>query len=243
MNNGLYAACAGLLARSQALEVAANNLANVNTGGYRAQTSTFRTLLANPSIHTSSLTRFVNQFGVLGESRIEQQQGPIDRTGNDLDLAIQGQGYFALQTPEGVRYTRNGAFHVDSQGRLAAADGSLVMGLQGPILLPAGKLSVSSNGTISVNGALAGEVRLVEFAPGTQLTPEGSSNLTAPVGSERPVTEINVVQGALEASNVNAVGAAVGLVSLQRNAEMLQRALTCFHSDFNRIAAQELSRI
>ena len=246
MNNGLYAACAGLLARTQALDLAANNLANVNTEGYKGQVPRFASVLAgtgSANLSNASL-RAVNEFGVLGESRLDQQQGPIEQTGNDLDLALQGSGYFAVQGPQGGRlYTRNGAFHVDRQGPLTTGDGSLVLGAQGPVLLPPGKISVSSGGTLSVDGAVAGQLRVVDFPPGTELTPQGAAAFSADVAAERPAASVDVVQGALEGSNVNAVNAAVGLVALQRNMGLMQQALTVFHSEFNRIAAQELSRI
>lgn len=246
MNNGLYAACAGLLARTQALDLAANNLANVNTGGYKRQVPRFASLLATSQTRTltNAALRVVNEFGVMGDSRLDLQQGPIEHTNNDLDLALQGSGYFAVQNPRGGRlYTRNGAFHVNRQNQLTAADGSLVLGMQGPILLPPGKISVSGGGTISVEGAVTGQLRVVDFPAGTELTPEGAATFSAPAGTERPSDAVDVVQGALEGSNVDGVSAAVGLVSLQRNMGLLQQALTSFHSEFNRIAAQDLSRI
>jgi len=244
MNTGLYAACAGLLARTQELDLAANNLANANTGGYRAQVPSFRSLLAGAGALRNASAQAANEFAVLGESRLDQQQGPLDRTGNDLDLAIQGSGYFALQTRQGTRlYTRNGAFHVDAQNQLVTSDGNLVLGTAGPILLPPGKPAVSADGTISVDGALAGQLLVVDFAPGSALAPEGAASFSAPAGAEQPAFGASVVEGALEGSNVNAVSAAVGLVTLQRNMALLQQALTAFHSEFNRIAAQELPRI
>ncbi|MFZ0706007.1 MAG: flagellar hook basal-body protein [Candidatus Korobacteraceae bacterium] len=246
MNNGLYAACAGLLARTQALDLAANNLANVNTGGFKGQVPRFASLLAGAGTGrvSNAVFRAVDEFGVLGESRLDLQQGPIEQTGNDLDFAIQGSGYFALQNPQGGRlYTRNGAFHINRQSQLTTADGSLVLGSQGPILLPPGKLAVSAGGIISVDGAVAGQLQVVDFASGTDLTPQGAATFSAPAGAERPSNAVNVVQGALEGSNVDPVSAAVGLVVLQRNMGLLQQALTVFHSEMNRIAAQELSRL
>ena len=244
MNTGLYAACAGLLARTQALDLAANNLANVNTGGYRGQVPSFGSLMAGGGNLSNASLGAVNEFGVLTESRLDLQQGPVDRTGNDLDFALQGSGYFALQSPQGGRlYTRNGEFHINAKGQLATADGGLVLGTQGPILLPPGKLAVSANGTISVDGAVTGQLLVVDFPSSAPLTPEGAATYSASPGTERSSPAPNVVQGALEGSNVNAVSAAVGLVALQRNMGLLQQALTAFHSEFNRIAAQELSRI
>ncbi|HLY65449.1 MAG TPA: flagellar basal body rod C-terminal domain-containing protein, partial [Chloroflexota bacterium] len=116
------------------------------------------------------------------------------------------------------------------------------LGAQGPITLPPGKLSVSGDGTISVNGALAGRLRVVQLANTGQLRAVGGSYFSAD-GVNPEASTARIVQGSLEGSNVNPVTAAVGLVSLQRHADMLQQALTAFHSNFNRIAAQELSRI
>lgn len=244
MNSGLYAACAGLLARTQALDLAANNLANVNTNGYKAQVPTFSSLLANTnaSVAANPIAQAVNDFGVLGGSHTDLLQGSLERTGSDFDFALQGDGWFAVQTGAGRLYTRNGNFHVDSSGRLATAEGHLVAGRQGAIVIPPGKLSVSNDGTISVDGALAGQLQVVKFVPGTALTSAGDTSFSAPAGSERR-SSANIVQGSLESSNVNGISAAVGLVTLQRHADLLQQALTAFHSNFNRIAAQDLSRI
>lgn len=244
MNSGLYAACAGLVAQTQALELAANNLANLNTSGYKAQQPNFRSLLAVSSntAQSNPLAQAVNNFGVLEGSHTDTQQGNLEHTGNDLDFALQGDGWFAVQTKTGHLYTRSGNFHVDSSGHLVTADGNAVLGSQGALTIPPGKLSVSASGTISVDGALAGQLQVVSFAPGTAITPLGNSYCSAPAGGERPGTA-KVVQGALEDSNVNAMEATVGLVALQRRADMLQQALTAFHSNFNRIAAQDLGKV
>jgi len=244
MNSGLYAACAGLLARTQALELAANNLANINTTGYKGQVPSFHSLLAiaAANVPANAASRAVNDFGVLGDTRTDLMQGGLERTGNDLDFAIEGEGWFAVQTGGGRLYTRNGNFHVDRNGHLVTSEGNIVSGAQGAITIPPGKLSISNDGTISVEGALAGQLQVVSFAPGSTLTPAGNSYFEAPAGSERAASG-QLVQGALEGSNVNGVTAAVGLVALQRNADLLQQALTAFHSNFNRIAAQDLSRI
>jgi len=245
MNSGLYAACAGLVAQTQALDLAANNLANLNTTAYKGQVPTFRSLLAsdeNSLAAANPIAQAVNDFAVLAGSRTDLLQGSLEKTGSDFDFAVQGDGWFAVETASGRLYTRNGNFHVDSSGRLATAEGYPVSGAQGPLTIPPGKLSVSDDGTISVDGALAGELKLVSFAPGTVLTPAGNASFSAPAGSELKA-QGTIVQGSLEGSNVNGISAAVGLVALQRHADLLQQALTAFHSNFNRIAAQDLSRI
>jgi flagellar basal-body rod protein FlgF/flagellar basal-body rod protein FlgG len=245
MNSGLYAACTGLMEKSQALELAANNLANLNTNGFKAQLPSFQSVLASAATTriSSKVGDAVNQFGVIGGRRTDLQQGSLERTGGDLDFAIRGEGWFEIRSAAGVAYTRNGNFHVDSRGRLLTSGGDSVVGTQGPIRIPPGKLTVSNNGAISVDGALAGQLRVVSFPPTTPLTPIGAAQYTAPAGASRPAQGANIVQGSLESSNVNGISAAVGLVTLQRSAEMLQRALTTFHADFNRIAAQDLARI
>lgn len=243
MDSGLYAACAGLVARTQALDVAANNLANVNTTGYRAQQELFREVLASKgNRNLTSINQAVNSYGVLGGSHVDIASGQLERTGNVLDVGIEGRGYFPVQTAAGVQYTRNGNFHVASGGTLVTSSGDAVQGAQGPIHIPDGEVAISADGTISVNGALAGKLRLVDFAPATPLAASGSGYYTAPSASEIP-SQAQLRQGLLESSNVNPVATAVGLIALQRHAEMLQRALSTFHSEFNRIAAEELPKV
>ncbi|MBZ5706023.1 MAG: flagellar basal-body rod protein FlgF [Acidobacteriia bacterium] len=244
MDSGYYAACAGLKAQTQALEVVANNLANINTSGYRGQQPTFRSLLASASGAASNpLNRAINDFNVLGSSRVDLGPGSLERTGNPLDLAIEGNAFFAVETKAGTLYTRNGSFQVSVQGELTTGEGDRVLGEQGPLRVPSGTASISADGTLSVNGAVAGKVRLVEFAPASVLVPQGRSYYSAPDGAAQPATGAYVRQGMVEASNVNPVAAMVGLIAVQRHAEMLQRALSLFHSDFNRIAADELPRV
>jgi flagellar basal-body rod protein FlgF len=247
MNNGMYAACAGLVARSQALELAANNLANINTTAYKAQVPTFRSVLAQTAVASASspgaIQQAVTNFGVVGGSRTNLVQGTLEHTGNDLDFALQGEGWFTVQAPGGTLYTRNGNFHADTKGQLVTAEGYSVIGSNGPITVPPGKVSVSDDGTLSVDGGLAGQLKLATFAAGTELTALGSSYFSVPEGAPAVPAPATVAQGSLENSNVNGITAAVGLVSLQRQADFMQQALTTFHSNFNRIAAQDLPRI
>jgi flagellar basal-body rod protein FlgF len=242
VDSGLYAACAGLKARVQHLDLVGNNLANVNTTGYRSQQPTFSSLLAMRSgAIPTELNLAVNDFGVLQGSRIDLMPGNLEHTGNQLDLGIEGKAFFTVQTRSGVVYTRNGAFRTSPSGQLMTSEGDLVLGEQGPITLPGGVVSISPDGTISVAGAVAGKLRLIEFSSEAQPRPVGNSYYSAE--AVRPATRSYVREGMLEASNVNAVNATVSLIALQRHAEMLQRALSTFHNDFNRIAAAELPRI
>src|SRR5258708_10419799 len=252
MDSGYYAACAGLRARAQALDLMASNLANSQTSGYRAQSTVFQSVMAAQSPTAlpplnRAVNEAVNEFGVLGSRVLELAPGNFEHTGGNLDLALEGPGFFAVQAGSGVGadvlYTRNGAFRVSAKGQLVTTDGNAVLGDQGPLQLPSGDVAIGPDGTVSVNGANAGKLRVAEFAPGTALHAEGSSYYLAPGGSARAGTASAGRQGMLESSNVNAVTAAVALITVQREAEMLQRALSLFHSGFQRIAAQDLPKV
>jgi flagellar basal-body rod protein FlgF len=244
MDSGFYAACTALMGRSQALDLVANNIANVSTPGFRAQHEVFRSLLASSSVlPMSGLNQAVNNYSVLGGSQLDLTQGSLEKTGNDLDLAIQGPGFFVAQTAAGQVFTRNGNFQVSPKGKLVTAEGDPVMGDAGPIDIVGGPVSVSSDGTISVNGAVAGKLKIVDFPAGTNLTSVGTSYYSAPPKSDVAANAASIQQGNLESSNVNPVASAVELITLQRYAELMQRALTMFHTDMNQIAAQDLPRI
>lgn len=244
MDSGFYAACAALLARNQALDSVANNLANVSTPGYRGQHNIFRSLLAASSgFPMSALNRAVNNYSVLGDTQLDLSQGNLEHTGSDFDFALQGTGFFTVKTDSGEVYTRNGNFHVSPQNFLVTAAGDKVMGDNGPIQIVGAPVSVSSDGTISVNGVLAGKMKVVDFPADVQLDPLGQTYYTAPAKSAKPATNVSIQQGSLESSNVNAVGSAVQLVTVQRYAELMQRALYLFHAEMNQVATQELPKV
>jgi len=243
MDSGYYAACTALMTQSQALELVANNLANSSTSGFRAQHSVFQSLVASSSgAPMSPLNEAANQYGVLEGSRTDLTQGALEQTGNDLDLAIEGPGFFVLQTSAGRRLTRNGSFHV-AHDQLVTSDGDPVMGENGVVQIVGGPVSIAPDGTVSVNGAIAGKLKLVEIKPGTPLESAGGTYYTAPQSAEIADTHSNIRQGMIEASNVNTVSATVDLISIQRQYDLMRRALSIFDSQFNQTAAQDLPRI
>jgi len=131
MDSGLYAAYTGLATRTQALDTAANNVANAGTNGFRAQRDYFRGVLVeglNPdSLAQSQVGQTVNAFGILGGNTLDLGQGQLATTGNPLDLAIEGNGFFVVQQPDGTSaYTRAGTLKTDGQGRIVTAEGKLV---------------------------------------------------------------------------------------------------------------------
>jgi flagellar basal-body rod protein FlgF len=250
VDSGFYATCAGLRAQTQALEVTAHNLANLNTAGFRGEQTTFQSLMAvsRPTV-PNVLNLAMNNFGVLEGSHMDMTAGNLEKTGNPLDVAIEGSGFFVIQTARGLRYTRNGSFQVSSSGVLVTAAGDPVLGdpalgAKGVINIPAGAVSIASDGTLSVNGAIAGTIRLATFAPGTNLTSEGGALMVAPQGSAQPPQGSWAIrQGTLESSNVNSVSSVVTLIAVQREAEMLQRAMSLFDTEFNHIAASDLAKV
>jgi len=246
MDSGYYAACTALVARTQALDTVANNIANSSTVGFRAERNVFSSVLADAenSSSTSPLNPVLNSYGILSGTMADTTQGALEKTGNDLDLAIEGKGYFVVQTANGPMYTRNGAFQVSSKDQIETSSGDLVMGDKGPITVPDGKIAISEDGTISSDGAVVGKIKVVEFPVGTELANTGNSLYSAPANA-KPIapTESTVRQGALESSNVNAVSSMIQLVEAQRNAEMMQRALSMFNSEIDKTAAQDLPKV
>jgi flagellar basal-body rod protein FlgF/flagellar basal-body rod protein FlgG len=244
MDSGYYAACTALAARTQALDTIANNLANANTAGYRAEHNVFSAVLANSQLgNGSGLNSAINNYGIVGGTSLDLSQGAIQKTGNPLDVAIQGSAFFAVQTPNGVMYTRNGGFQVSSTGQLVTQAGDPVLGDKGPITMLPGAVSISTDGTISFGGAVAGKIRLANFPAGTTLTTEGNSYYSAPADIEQPSTDSKVLQGALENSNVNPILAMVELITAQRSAESMQHTLSLFSSEMDKTASQELPKI
>jgi len=244
MDSGYYAACTALVARTQALDTIANNLANASTIGYRAEKTVFSSVLADASGSAGTpLDRAINQYGVMGDTALDLSQGALQKTGNELDVAIQGSGYFVVQTDKGDVYTRNGAFQVSGKGQLVTSNGDPVMGDGGPISLVPGHVSISPDGTISSKGAVSGKLKIVEFPPATKLQSHGSNYYTAPAGTEQEATDSDIRQGFLESSNVNPIMGMVELVTAQRSAEMMQRALAMFNQEMDKTATQDLPKV
>ena len=249
-SSGFYAAVTGLVSRTDALDLVANNLANANTTGYKAQKEFYRALTAAENPNLTPLNKAINNYGILGGAETDLRSGSIEKTGNQLDIALEGSGFLTVQTPSGISYTRDGNFHLGPNGELLTADGGKVLAVPtdpkadpSPITLPDGPISISSDGTISSQGAVVAQLNLVDFPHGTQLTAQGNSYFTAPQGAAQAATNIGVRQGSLEASNYNPVEGTVDLVTLQRQADLLNRALALFDSSFAQAETQDLPRI
>ncbi len=216
MENALLVGLSRQMALTHELDIVANNIANIDTTGYKADNALFSQYLM-PQASDGQFTgkdrgvSFVTDRG----SWIDFSPGAIQRTGNPLDVAIDGSAYLVVQTPQGVRYTRNGALLTNATGQLVTDQGYPVLGDNGPITFQPGdhNVIISPSGIITVrNGsdpsdAPRGILRLAAFAQQNQLQKEGGSMFSAPAGVNpiAPPQGTRVVQGAIEKSNVNAV--------------------------------------
>src|SRR5580692_8715057 len=236
MEPALWAAKTGLDAQQTQMTVTANNLANVSTTGFKASRGVFEDLLyqnvaqvgANTSQTTQSPSGLQLGTGVrVVATETENTQGSLNQTGNSLDLAIQGRGYFQILMPSGtLAYTRDGSFQVTNTGQLVTAQGYQV---QPAITIPAGAQSV----TIGTDGTVT--VQLADFinpaglqSQGGNLLTESASSGTATTGTPSISGLGTLVQGSLESSNVNVVEEMVNMIQIQRAYEMNSKAVqTC----------------
>ncbi len=228
MIRGLYSSANGLLAESTRNDVIASNLAGLSVPGFRRDIATVTAF--GPVL---DYTAGGAAAGLAGPSAIldsavsvDLLPGAIRATGNRLDLALDGPGYFSVQTRNGEAYTRGGAFRIDSAGRLVTSAGDPVLGAAGPIVLRGGQVEVGENGDILVDGGRVDRLKLADFAPGAQVAKIGNGLLRVTAGAAQPAGPMaRVRQGYLEEANVNAVSELAAMISSLRSFEASQRAL------------------
>ncbi len=241
MLRGLYVAAEGMAARQKAQDAIANNLANLNTTGFKADRPVFETFYERQIYRVQG--RQAQPIGalsagvILRELYTDLQPGAVITTGNPLDVAIDGEGFFAVQTPQGVRYTRNGAFQLNAQGILTTREGYPVLGINNqPLALPTtAAIHIGENGAVLANGAQVGQLLVVQG----NLTKDPDGYF---VGAVQPAANPRVVAGALEASNVNMVREMVSMIELIRAYETHQRAIHAHDETLGR-AINELAKI
>ena len=235
MGSGIYIAAAGAIAQSNAMDATANNIANAGTSGYHAERVSFREVLTKAKSPDQMLVQ--TNTG----KTLDSQNGALLQTNNPLDVALEGDGLFSVQTPQGPAYTRAGNFQLDGEGSLVTQDGYKVLGEdKQPISLPptATNINITSDGTISADGQQVGKLGLVTFNA-SQLKRQGGTLFTASGSPIAGGPAPTVRSGMLESSNVNIVHGVVDLVKVQRNYESLMRVVQGFH-DIDDRAAKEL---
>ncbi len=244
MNSGLYTAYSGLRAKVTALDQLSNNLANLNTVGFKEGRSFFT--LLNQAIDardSTLLNSVINSRVTVAPGSVDESDGSLLATGRELDLALSGSGYLSVNTPRGTRYTRNGGLTLGKDGVLSTADGNPVLGENGPIRLYPGKIHFSEQGEVYLEGKLVDRLKLVAFSDPSALQREGSSLLFPANEQVRAVpASARVQQGFLEQSNVNAVSSVVGLVEILRHFEAIQKSVHLLMNDINAKAIERLGR-
>jgi flagellar basal-body rod protein FlgF len=235
-------AASGLRARMESLDLLANNVANASTGGYKADREFYNLYVAPEAADVDALST----MPVIERSWVDHAQGTLRSTGNPLDLALSGRGFFAVNGPNGPLYTRNGNFRVSAGGKLVTGEGYEVRGQQGQPLnvvatLP---LQVGADGTVTQNGVPVGRLEVADFTSTAGLSKQGASYFRTADPLQKPSTptDTSVEQGQLESSNTGSAEAAVRLVSVMRQFEMLQRAVS-IGGEMNRRAIEEVAKV
>jgi flagellar basal-body rod protein FlgG len=224
MDRGLYIAASGMLAEQTRQDQIANDLANASTPGFKADRSTqhsFGDLL----LQNTANGQTIGTLGLgaqIGSTLTDLSQAPLEQTGEPLDVALNGQGFFAVQTPQGTRYTRDGQFTLDPTGRLQTANGYLVLDPNGqPIKAgSSSNLSIGTDGTVTSNGTKVGQIAVVSL---TNPVKQGDTLFDGTAGARPASTQ--VVQGSLEGSGIDATQAMVDMLTSLRTYQSDQQAI------------------
>ncbi len=251
MENTLFVGLSRQTVLERELDVVANNIANLNTSGFKSENSVFQEFLM-PTARENNFTAPDTTVHFVHDRTSYRNfgQGPIQQTGNPLDIALEGNVFLAVQTAAGERYTRSGSMQINATGQLVTPDGTVVEGDNGPITFQATdrNISISADGRISVvegvNGTLEtprGKLKLVTFADPQRLQAEGNNLLSAPA-TVQPQAAVNarVTQGAVEGSNVNGVFEMTRMIEINRTytqvATMLQTMSDLRKSTIDKLA-------
>ena len=204
------------------MDVVANNLANLNTTGFKAQSMLFEEFLmpvarSEGASGQDQRVSFVQDWSTIQDF----SAGSIEMTGNPLDIALQGDGFLAVETAGGERWTRSGALQVNSEGVLVTLDGNPVLGDGGPIRFDPGEtdITIDAGGNVTANGGIKGRLRVVEFANAQELAREGDNLFSG--GTPEAAASTRVLQGALERSNVSGVRQITEMIRVQRSYESI----------------------
>jgi flagellar basal-body rod protein FlgF len=214
MEAASYVALSSQMALTRQLDVVANNLANASTPAFKGERMIFAEYVAQKMPGNNS-TSYVQDLGTARDA----SQGPLAQTGNPLDIALQGDGYFQVQTPLGVRYTRNGRFQLDPNGQIITASGYALLGAGGsPVTVPtnARDITVTHDGTVSTEQGAVGQIEVMKFADERALNP-ASGGLFVTDATPTAATNTEVRQGMIEQSNVQPIIEMTRMMNISRN--------------------------
>lgn len=239
MAGSQYIALSGMRSRLDQLDRLAADIANVGTAGYKSERAA--DAQADRPQFTAVLQSAIDV--TTGQRRLDVTAGTLAPTGRDLDFALEGNGFFVVDTPAGARYTRNGHFSRASDGTLTTDEGATVLGTNGPIRLGSGEVSVDPDGTVRTGGTVAGKLKVVTFDNPAGLAAESGAKLRAVAASARDVEQPNVRGGSLEQSNVSLVDRVAELTGVTRSFEALQKAMSLMMNDIDGRAIDQLGRL
>ncbi|NWH08235.1 MAG: flagellar basal-body rod protein FlgF [Alphaproteobacteria bacterium] len=220
MDASLSISLSNQMALRRKMDVIANNLANLSTTGFKREIPLFEERPVNVSARDAEggernlMLTYVEDWGTLRD----MSDGQMLKTGNPLDLGIAGDGFFQVQTPDGIRYTRNGAFTLDDTGRIVTSDGYPLLDDGGGEIVvdpTEGDLAVAKDGTLSNETGIIGRIGLVTFDPTVELKKTGSSLFEADA-SPLPADDASILQGTIERSNVEAVVEMTEMIEVMR---------------------------
>ncbi|HEY6880110.1 MAG TPA: flagellar basal-body rod protein FlgF [Polyangiales bacterium] len=252
MADGIYTALSGALAQQHQLDTIANNVANASTAGFRGDRAVFGEMLAGaqnrkePIDPRQPAPKTTDRFVEIEMNQLDMSAGVLRKTGNTLDLGLQGDGFFVVRTPQGDRLTRSGNFMLQESGELSTPDGKLVLGEGNvPIIIPRNtkNIEVRPDGTIRADDTDVGRLSLKTVKDQNALLREGTTTYAVKPGTEIEQAEyVDVVQGHLEASNVNPVNGLNELITVNRTFDALQRVIQSFQEIDQRTARDVGSR-
>lgn len=252
MENALLIGLSRQVVLERQLDVVANNVANVNTNGFKADKSLFQEYLM-PGAHQDNFIGRDRRVSYVQDRATfhDFAAGPTEQTKNPLDVAIDGNAFLVVQTPGGERYTRDGALQVNATGQLVTAAGNPVMGANGPIVMQQTDhdITIASDGTVTVlegsnskTDSVRGKLRLVNFAQAQKLLKEGSNLYAAEGITPQPDISARVKQGFVEKSNVNSVAEMSRLIEVTRAYTQIS-AMLQQQGDLRRSAIEKLADV
>jgi flagellar basal-body rod protein FlgF len=226
MDAAIYKALSGMMVQVHRLDVTAQDLSNANTGGYKGQRLAFSEVLANRLPADDRPGGWV----AIGAQRTNFGPGILQGTGNPFHLAIEGDGYFVIQTANGERYTRNGSFTMKSDGTLITPEGNAILGEAGPLRLRGQNIEVGIDGKVRSDNNEIGKLRIARFIDNAKVSKVGVNRFSSDAENVTAAEDARMYQGFLEQSNVSPIECMMVMVSVQRQFESYQRAIKLMDS-------------
>ena len=242
MQNAQLVSLSRQIALQRQMDVVANNIANLNTAGFKAEDMLFEQynmpVAADNDFRGSQTVAYTEDWATVHD----MANGPIEQTGNPLDVALSGPGFLTVQTPNGNRYTRDGALAIDASGTLVDLDGNPVLSNNGPVQFAPDEtgVTISKDGTVSSSAGIKGQLSIAEFADPQQMTRSGKNLWDGP--NPLPNSKTQVIQGSIEASNVSGVTEMATMLKVQRAYEQIA-SLMSRQDDLRSEAVQKLGSL